>query len=230
VNRPSTLFPVNKPLLASLVIHLFLLSCSPHPVPAPILLPGATVEISNETAQDVTAFVSFGADSVVLPSAWPFCQAPTALTCQIPIKAHQKQPLPLAGKYLNATIGFGAPVSCGSTKAEINVNNPKWYDTADISLVDGFSTKLAITVADPSTKIAKTLGPVTSKTGNEKAFGVYPLGCDICVARQQPPCGQIPGRDGCKAGPDQYHPDVPCQFQGSVMGGGSQITIFHLGL
>ena len=128
----------------------------------------------------------------------------------------------LGGKYLNATIGFGGTVMCGTTKAELNLNNPKWYDVADVSLVDGFSTKIEISVKGRDG--LKKLGPPLGKEGNEKVFGLFPLGCDICTARQSPPCGMKPGKDGCKSG-TQYKPDVPCQYQGPVMGGGSAYKV-----
>ena len=68
------------------------------------------------------------------------------------------------------------------------------------------------------------LGPPVGPTGNEKVFGVFPFGCDICVARHSPPCGIKPGKEGCKTG-SQYKPDVPCQYQGTVLGGGTAVTI-----
>ena len=179
------------------------------------------VVILNATNEDTVAYFAFGADSVVLPSSWSFCTATSNLNCSFPMKANTARALP-APDYLNATITFGAAVGCGTTKAELNVNNPKWYDTVDISLVDGYSNDILIEYADKAG--AKRIGPVLGKSGNEKAFGVYPLGCDICVARQNPPCGQTPGTDGCKSG-SQYKPDVPCQYQGATMGGGAFVSV-----
>jgi hypothetical protein len=212
---------------------------SPPPPPAPspnVVLVDASPEVDtlnaergrsqvyvyNRTNVAVVVYFAFGADSVVLPANWPFCTSSARLTCQFTLPATGTQALPLGGKYLNTTFAFGAPVSCGSTKAELNVNNPRWYDVVDISLVDGYSNKIAITVN--GTK----LGPPNGASGNEKVLGVFPLGCDICTARQNPPCGMRPGTDGCKKG-TQYKPDVPCQFQGSVMGGGSTINVSFLG-
>ena len=81
----------------------------------------------------------------------------------------------------------------------------------------------------PGSEVTHVLGPVRGPSGNEKNFGVYPLGCDICVRRDKPACGFVPGKAGCKSGPDPYHPDVPCQYQGVTMGGGSTaIRIAHL--
>lgn len=179
----------------------------------------STASVMNDTTKDVMVFVSFGSDSAVLAADWvSFAHVASKLTCDFPLKAGSAQPLPLAGKYLNATFAFGAAVGCDVTKAELNINNPKWYDIADVSLVDGYSNEVEIDVAkaDASTKTA--LGPPHGRDNNEKVFGLYPYGCDICTARQNPPCGIVPGGTGCKGG-TQYKPDVPCQYQGGVMGG-----------
>ena len=178
--------------------------------------------IQNATETDTNVYVAFGADSVVLPSAWSFCTATSKLNCNFPLAAGAAQTTLLGGKYLNATVGFGGAIMCGTTKAELNLNNPKWYDIADVSLVDGFSNKIEIEVKGRDG--LKKLGPPLGKTGNEAVFGLFPLGCDICTARQSPPCGMKPGKDGCKAG-TQYKPDVPCQYQGPVMGGGSAYKV-----
>lgn len=179
----------------------------------------STVVIENATGKDTTVFFAFGADSAVKAADWAaFCQG-SGLVCQAPLKAHATQELPTGGRYLNVTFAFGGAVGCHTTKAELNVNNPKWYDTLDISLVDGYSNDITIEVG------TEKLGPPNGATGNEKVFGLYPKGCDICVAREHPPCGMQPGKDGCKSGPDQYHPDVPCQFQGKTMGGGEKIKV-----
>jgi hypothetical protein len=187
------------------------------PAPAAAAVGKSTATLSNGTSHPVVVYFAFGADSVVLPAAWPFCENPSHLTCQAQMKANSTLELPLNGQYLNLTFAFGSPVSCGTTKGELNLNNPKWYDVADVSLVDGYSNKILIT--DGTTKI----GPPVGAAGNEKVFGLYPLGCDICTARQHPPCGMKPGSDGCKSG-TQYKPDVPCQWQGTVMGGGSHMV------
>src|SRR3990172_6384447 len=182
----------------------------------------STVEVFNGLPGTATVYVSFGSDSAVLPSSWSFCTSATRLNCQFPLGSQATQVLPLSGKYLNATIAFDSPVGCGATKAELNVNNPNWYDTLDVSLVDGYSNNIFIEVADGGQKLV--LGPPRGKTGNERVFGVFPYGCDCCTKRQDPPCGIPPGGTGCKGG-SQYKPDVPCQWQGSVMGGGSTVKV-----
>lgn len=192
---------------------------------------GAGASIVNKSSSPAFVYVAFGADSGV--TGWDFCHIEGRLQCKFPLAPGEHQVLPTSGKYLNATISFGGPVvtpasggippsaGCGKTKVELNLNNPKWFDTIDISLVDGFDRKVSITAKDSvGTHELAVKGPA----GNEKAFGVYPLGCDICTARQNPPCGMSPGSDGCKLG-TQYKPDVPCQYQGTKMGGGTTATI-----
>jgi hypothetical protein len=179
--------------------------------------PGTRLFVLNATDKDTVVYVAFGSDSVIRPAAWPFC-AGAGLNCSFPLGKKNQRMLTLAGRYLNATFTFGAAVGCGTTKAEVNLNNPSWYDTADISLVDGFSNFVFIEADD------KRLGPGHGKTGNEKVFGMYPLGCDLCAARGNPPCGIAPGNAGCKGG-TQYKPDVPCQWQGSTKGGGGKVEI-----
>jgi hypothetical protein len=176
-----------------------------------------TLTVQNNTDSATVVNFAFGADSVVLPTAWPACTATAPLNCNMTVAAHSGAALPVGG-YLNATLAFGGAVGCGSTKAELNMNNPKWYNVLDISLVDGYSNKVSIT------SDGKTLGPPLGAQGNEKVFGLYPLGCDICTARQNPPCGMSPGGHGCKGG-TQYKPDVPCQYQGPKMGGGSNVVV-----
>jgi hypothetical protein len=177
-----------------------------------------TVTVANHST-DTTVYVAFSADSKVTASDWSFCTG-SGLTCSFPLAKNGTQPLSNpSGKYLNATFAFGSPVGCGATKAEVNVNNPAWYDILDVSLVDGYSNNIQIT-ATPTGKSAIQLGPPKGKTGNEKVYGVFPFGCDICVARQNPPCGISKGTDGCHAG-TQYDPKPPCQYQGPTKGGGN---------
>lgn len=190
---------------------------APGPAPAPAR---TTVTVANDTKKDATVYLAFGANSVVLPSSpgWDFCAATSSLTCSFKLASREARELPLAGRLLNVSIAFDAGVGCGSTKAELNVNNPAWYDVVDVSLVDGYSNKIAI--KSDSTEV----GPPVGQTGNEAVFGVFPYGCDVCVARRSPPCGIPAGGDGCKRG-TQYKPDVPCQYQGPKMGGGSRVRV-----
>jgi hypothetical protein len=191
------------------------------PAPPPKASAPSTALLDNRSGKDTTVYVAFGADSQVTSESFEFCKGQPKLVCSFPLKAGAVQPLDTGGKYLNGTFSFGASVGCGSTKAELNLNNPKWYDVVDISLVDGFNVPIVMEVHDATgshTFEAKSI------SGNEKSMGVYPNGCDICVAREHPPCGMQPGKDGCKGG-TQYKPDVPCQYQGPTMSGGSQVTV-----
>jgi len=208
----------------ALLLSLALLGACPDPKPAadlalaPDQAAGVSLILKNATSSATTVNFAFGADSVVLPAAWPACVASAALNCALPLGAMSQVALPASG-YLNTTLAFGSLVGCGSTKAEINMNNPTWFNTLDVSLVDGYSNN--ITIESEGQK----LGPPLGATGNEKVLGLFPVGCDICVARQSPPCGQSPGGTGCKMGPDQYHPDVPCQVQGAIKFGGVDVTV-----
>jgi hypothetical protein len=179
--------------------------------------------VHNLRSVPTTVFVSFGSDSVVLPSDWSFCASTSGLNCSFDLEGSDWKFLPLAGKHLNATFSFDAAVGCGATKAEVNINNPAWNDILDVSLVDGYNNKVSIEVVVKGDKPV-FLGPPHGEIGNEKVFGVFPYGCDICVARQSPPCGIPIGTHGCKSG-SQYDPDVPCQYQGPKKGGGERIRI-----
>jgi len=213
-----------------------LLACpgpKPKPQPKIIVIPGTTVLITQAepaveaTAAPTTVYISFGADSAIQSVDWAsWCTTTSALTCNFNLTGSKPLPNP-NGKYLNMTMSVGAPVGCGVTKAEINVNNPNWYDTLDVSLVDGYSNNMEIRYTPPTGPPTTTLGPLNGQTGNEKVLGVFPYGCDICTAQQNPPCGIPPGGSGCKAG-TQYDPKPPCQFQGAVKGGGGIVEVVLL--
>jgi hypothetical protein len=204
---------------AAAVVGSLKTSSTGVPMGAPAASPSG-VMVANETGTDATVYVAFGADSKVGPAEWPGCPS-SGLVCQFPLAAHASKALPTGGKYLNATMSLDAPVGCGSTKAELNVNNPNWFDVVDVSLVDGFNKPVQIELKDSS---GMHTFEAKAATGNEKALGVYPNGCDICVAREHPPCGIQPGKDGCKAG-SQFNPEPPCQYQSATKGGGSTIKV-----
>lgn len=206
------------------------------PAPATASAPasaGTAVTVTSKAA--TTVYVAFGSDSVVKASDWKaFCtKLPIAGQCKFPLAGSMK--LPTGGHYLNVSLAFGAAVGCGSTKAELNVNNPNWFDILDVSLVDGYSNKIKILYTAPGAKKPVALGPPVGPTGNEKVLGVFPAGCDICIARCKPPCGIksncaapctacAAGKDGCKKG-TQYSPDVVCQYQGAVKRGGGSVEV-----
>jgi hypothetical protein len=184
--------------------------------------------VAVNSSKPTTVYVAFGSDSVVTASSWSFCNG-SGLTCSFDLDGQKD--LPLGGKWLNATFSFDQPVGCGVTKAEVNVNNPDWYDILDVSLVDGFSNKILISVYETGQLAPTPIGPPAGATGNESMFGVYPLGCDLCVQRGAPPCGIDPGPlhgDGCKTKGTQYDPDPPCQWQGPTKGGGDSAVVVEL--
>jgi hypothetical protein len=211
--------------MKAVALLVLVLGCS-RAAPLPdAATPPSTLSVRNLSGGNTTVYVAFGADSVVLPGNWSFC-AGSGLNCTFALPSLSKKDLPLTGQYVNATFSFGSPVTCGITKAEVNLNNPGWYDIADVSLVDGFSNKVSITLwqLGGPRRLPTVLGPPKGQDGNEKVLGLFPYGCDICVARQNPPC-QIPrGRQGCKKG-TQYAPDVICQYQGPKMTGGQRVEI-----
>jgi len=226
--------------LALVVSAVAIVACSKKTVPpTPASTPSdaapcptsevpSTVIVINNAPDDTIVSVAFGSNSMITAASWDFCNDGSAPSCVFPLKARASHALPIGSQYLNATIAFGAPtVGCGSSKAELQVNNPIWHDVMDVSLVDGYSNGVVIEITDSSGK--NKLGPPVGKTGNEKVFGLYPLGCDICVARDQPACGLPKGKDGCKSG-TQYDPDVPCQYQGPANFGGSTVLIEHVGM
>jgi hypothetical protein len=193
---------------------------------------GSKVLVHNATDKEARVFVSFGASSVVRASNWRFfCKGSDDSSCSFSLASRSHRNLPIGNKRLNATFSVNVPVGCGATKAEVDLNNSAWYDIADVSLVDGYNNKLSIdvvTVSDGGQSVTKALGPPVGKDGNQEVFGLFPYGCDICVARQSPPCGIAKGTEGCKQG-TQYDPKVPCQYQGSRKGGGGAEykIVFH---
>jgi len=175
-----------------------------------------------------TVYVAFGADSEIMADDWGFCNG-TGLECSFALDGERE--LPIGSSYLNATFAFGQAVGCGATKAEVNMQNPNWFDTLDISLVDGYSNKLKITIDQDGQPNPVILGPVVGATGNEDVSGVFPLGCDVCVQRENPPCGMAAGPlhgDGCKTAGTQYDPLPPCQYQGPTKGGGDSKILLEL--
>lgn len=200
-----------------LLLAVVLLSCQRPPVAS---VAAGTV-VANRTTRPTMVYVSFGANSRV--RGWPFCVG--SPTCSFPLAAGATRSLPSNGRALNITVSFGTAPSCGATVVEYNTNIPGWTsDTADISLVNGWSNNVRVDVAG-----GRTLGPTRGPRGNENVYGVFPVGCDVCVARQQPPCGiapcPTPGTCGCHAG-TQYRPTVPCQ---SSFARGTAVTIALVG-
>ena len=176
-----------------------------------------TLSVYNDTAKVTTVYVAFGSDSVLTAEDWSFCEG-SSHSCSFTLAPYSHRGLfNPSGKYANATFSFDEPVGCGVTKAEININNPSWYDILDVSLVDGFSNKVQVKATSPSE--VHTFGPPLNDPKDRHLYGVFPYGCDVCVARQDPPCGIGKGDFYCKDG-TQYDPEPPCQWQGDRLGGG----------
>lgn len=214
---------------------------TPSATPTPGGGTGTQVTITNQSSADATVYISFYPTSQIGVADWQsFCTG-SGLNCQFPLAQGASQPLPNPnGKWLNFNAGFNNSgcTQNGTTLAEVNVNNPSFYDILDVSLVNGYNTNIKI-VATPNTGSAVTLGPPNGMTGNETVYGVYPFGCDVCVARCSPPCGypksnplncgnvagcadcQGNGTDGCHTG-SQNQPTIPCQYQGAQFGGGGE--------
>ena len=173
-----------------------------------------TIAFENNKSAPADVYINFGADSVVNASTLgAFCDSKSTppLNCHFVLAKNSSVDLPNPGnRYVNLAAALNAPVTCGSTKAEVIANNPVWFDIVDVSVVDGFNEKIEIDVkgSDGSTQI---LGPPNGKTGNQKIFGVFPFGCTICAGVKNPPCGSL-GQNECHAGTES-DPKPPCQYQ-----------------
>lgn len=185
--------------------------CPPSPSAGDAAV-ASTAAVLNNTTTPTTVYVSFGANSKVGPADWASFCASTPSGCSFPLAPGASQALPAGGKALDVTIAFDQAPGCGVTLAEMNLSIAGWsYDTANISLVNGWSNNVQINVSG-----AETLGPTLGPDANANVFGVFPVACDICVARSNPPCGldaggcTEAGSCGCKNGM-QYNPAVPCQ-------------------
>jgi len=182
--------------------------------------------LSNLTDAGAVVNVSFGSDSVVGPTNWASFGTAAPSGCTLTLPAGAAQALPMGGQYTSATFAFNGPVGCGSSLGEFTANNANGYGTADISLVNGWNATLAIVIG------GVTLGPAV-EGDNSQVSGVFPYGCDICVARQKPPCGIDPCGSspndggqacGCHSG-GQFAPTVACQITYQQVDAGSLINV-----
>src|SRR5215470_8448841 len=145
------------------------------------------VRITNKQNAPAEVYINFAADSTLKPTDLPFCKITGPLNCQFTLSANSSQDVPNPqAKYFNMALAFNAPVNCGSTKAEVLVNNPNWYDILDVSVVDGFNEKIQMNLTPTS-------------------------GCTICAGIKNAPCGDA-GAGECKKG-SESNPDVLCQYQ-----------------
>jgi hypothetical protein len=101
--------------------------------------------------------------------------SPPLNNCHFTIPANGSVEIPNPSfKYFNIAASFNHQVKCGSTKAELIVNNPTWYDILDVSVVDGFNNKVEIDATSAEDGTVK-LGPPAGISGNQLLLGVYPL-------------------------------------------------------
>jgi len=183
----------------------------PGPSPALAQDKNKTVRITNRQGAQTKVYISFAADSVLKPSDLPFCTVTGPLNCEFTLAPNSSQDVPNPqARYLNMALAFNAPVTCGSTKAEVLVNNPSWYDVLDVSVVDGFNETIQMNVT-PTGRQTTQLGPPVGQLGNQKVFGVFPYACTICAGIKNAPCGDA-GAGQCKGG-TETRPDVLCQYQ-----------------
>jgi hypothetical protein len=145
-----------------------------------------TVRITNRQGTQAQVYINFAADSVLKPTDVPFCKVTGSLNCEFTLAANSSRDIPNPqAKYLNMALAFNAPVTCGSTKAEVLVNNPNWFDVLDVSVVDGFNEKIQINLT-PTGGSMTQLGPPVGKLGNQKVFGVFPTAALFARALRTP--------------------------------------------
>ena len=170
-----------------------------------------TVRITNRQGTQAQVYINFAPDSVLKPADVPLFKVTGPLNCEFTLAANSSLDIPNPqAKYLNMALAFNAQVACGSTKAEVLVNNPNWFDILDVSVVDGFNEKIQINLT-PTGGSTTQLGPPVGKLGNQKVLGVFPYGCTICAGIKNAPCGDAGGGE-CKSG-SESKPDVLCQHQ-----------------
>ena len=234
LSTPATL-PPSPPSAAGSSSSAAALASPPPLMPTAAAAPTTEARVRNGSLSPAVAYVTFAADSKV--RGWGFCE-PVPSGCRFPIASKETVALPTTGSYLSANISFNAPGSCagtGATLGEVTINGPQGgkYDTVDISLVNGWNVDVEIEVAGPAGP-ALLLGPTHGIGSGIDLFGVFPNGCDICVAKQHPPCPwQKPcgGPDGggpacgCHKG-TQYNPSPVCQDTGVARG--SVVTVVLL--
>jgi len=179
--------------------------------------PAVSVTIKNATGSAGTVYVGFlaGTTSCYQPADFSaFCTADPANAeiCTIGLGAGATQVLHFGPKNTaNCKASFAVAFNqepwqgCNNTFAELTLDdawtNPDgslfgYYDSYDLSVVNGFSVKMTLT---PSGGSAVS---VSSASGNQKITGVYPFGCDDCDHTANPPsCGTVDPKQ-CKSATD----------------------------
>jgi hypothetical protein len=202
---------------------------------------GSEAAVKNESGKSTTVWASFSPDSKVTREDWiSFCK-PVTSGCMFHLGVDEIRYLQTSGKFLSVNLSFGQPGSCegtGVTLGEMSLNTSNNHDTVDISMVNGWNVDIKIDIAPKNAPKdasfgglgAVTLGPTDGPDSGALRLGVFPNGCDICVARQKPPCpwqtpcGTPDGGGvacGCQGG-TQYNPSPVCQEQISQ---GSLVTV-----
>jgi hypothetical protein len=189
------------------------------------------VIVKNMTNAIAQVNINFGADSKINKNnLGTLCNkrgTPSNLNCGFDLGPKESKEISNPSfQMMDFSLAFNKLLGCGATKAELAVNMPGG-DAFDVSVVDGFNEKIAM-IFDNGQKQVK-LGPPCGVTGNEKGYGVFPYGCDICAARLSPmtECGPYPsGNQGCKSGTENK-PGVLCQYNLANMGeDNGTITIY----
>jgi hypothetical protein len=205
---------VGGALVVAVVVTAVVLHLQP-PAPEAARERARVVNLSDAGTE---VYVSFGAGSEVDGSTWTFC-TPTPSGCAFPLDSDASRVLPAGSKELSVNISFDQPGGCqgsGIDLGEFTINAGA-YDTADISMVNGWNADMRIDVVDGEHHL--TLGPTQGPDSGAGIYGIFPNGCDICVARQNPPCawqtecGTPEGGGapcGCQGG-TQYNPSPVCQ-------------------
>jgi hypothetical protein len=194
------------------------------------LCPTQTITVINQRTADVTLYMGFlvgetgGYNLATDFPGWNTTSNPLIITTTVaannaapylvvtfPSKVRKKVSFVITADKIPWT-------SCSVTQGEWTLadNWCQWgglQDTYDISLVNGFNLPMKITPVSGQEVIVTTLAPNNTNTG------VYPFACTQCVSMaSNAHCKGQPGAGSdCKSGPDESHPDYPCQLsQASV--------------
>jgi len=220
-------------LVLSFTIGLVLQHGSRAPEPGAAKTSEARVR--NDSPTGTVVYATFGSDSAVKPGDWKFCEAVPS-GCRFPLGPKETRDLPTGGRYLNVNLSFDEAGSCavtGTTLGEMTLNvvsDGGNFDTTDISMVNGWNADIQIEVSGGQ----PTLGPTNGLDSGVTTYGVFPNGCDLCVARHTVPC---PWQTSCGTGNDggppcgchagtQYAPTPVCQVTGVPRG--SVVTVVLL--
>lgn len=208
-----------------------------------------SLTIKNGTDQSVTVGVILAALGGACPLGHPpvtadqlsgagFCQdvidsanPPYAGKCTLTLDANGEKTFPsFDNTCLSGNVTFGGYASCpggafpeGTTTAEFTLNPQDGFEVVDISLVNGYSDKVEISMqggAEWSDSV-ETVKQIVSKplgmnVGNP---GVYPKNCTICTALSgSPVCPGFSPTPTCQS-------SAICNVQRGTYGGKVTITL-----